>query len=61
MPDKLKKIKVRFRQTVKPLDKLTIKGKVSSVENNLVSIDLVAENQKSEQVITNGCAVLDIS
>ena len=61
MPDKLKKFKVRFRQTVKPLDKLTIKGKVSSLENNLVSIDLLAENQKGEQVITNGCAVLDIS
>ena len=57
-PSKIKKIKVRFRQIVRPLDKLTIKGKVSSIENNLTSIELVAENQKSEQVITSGLAVL---
>lgn len=58
-PVKLKKFKVRFRQVVKPLDKLTIKGKVSKTENNLASIDLIAENQKGEQVITNGLAIVE--
>lgn len=58
-PGKLKKFKVRFRQIVRPLDKLTVKGKVSSVENNLTTIDLLAENQKGEQVITNACAVVE--
>ena len=60
-PSKIKKIKVRFRQVVRPLDKLTVKGKVSSIENNQASIELIAENQKNEQVITNGLAVVEIS
>lgn len=59
-PGKIKKFKVRFRQIVRPLDKLTIKGKVSSLENNLATIDLLAENQKGEQVITNACAVVEM-
>lgn len=59
-PGRIKKFKVRFRQVVRPLDKLTIKGKVSSVENNLATIDLLAENQKGEQVITNACAVVEM-
>ena len=58
-PGKIKKIKVRFRQVVKPLDQLTIKGKVSGIENNLVTIELLAENQNKEQVITNAYAVIE--
>ena len=58
-PAKIKKLKVRFRQVVRPNDKLTIKGKVTAVENNLTTFDLLAENQKGEQVITNGCAVIE--
>lgn len=57
-PEKLKKFKVRFRQVVRPLDKITIKGKVTSIENNCATIDLIAENQKGEQVITNASVVL---
>ncbi|MBI2996099.1 MAG: hypothetical protein HYY52_05270 [Candidatus Melainabacteria bacterium] len=57
-PGKIKKIKVRFRNMVRPLDKLTIKGKVSKVENSLATVELLAENQKGEQVITNAFAVL---
>lgn len=58
-PSRVKKIKVRFRQVVRPLDKLTIKGKVSNIENELVTISLIGENQKGEQVITNALAVLE--
>ena len=58
-PAKMRKFKVRFRQVVRPLDKLTIKGKTSKMENNLASIDLIAENQKGEQVVTNGLAVIE--
>ena len=58
-PDKIKKFKVRFRQVVRPFDKLTIKGKISSIENNLTTIDLLAENQKGEQVITNASTVIE--
>ena len=57
-PANIKKLKVRFRNIVQPLDRLTIKGKVSKVENDLTTIDLEAINQNNEQVITNGCAVL---
>ena len=57
-PCKLKKIKVRFRQVVKPLDRLTVQGKVSGINNDLVTIDLLATNQKGEQVITNGQATI---
>lgn len=58
-PSKLKKFKVRFRSVVRPNDKLQVKGKVKSVENGLVTIELQAENQKSEQVITNAYAVVE--
>ena len=58
-PGKMKKIKVRFRQVVKPLDKLTIKGRVSGIENNLETIELLAENQNKEQVITNAYAIIE--
>ena len=58
-PGKIKKIKVRFRQVVKPLDQLTIKGKVSGIENNLETIELLAENQNKEQVITNAYAIIE--
>lgn len=58
-PDKVKKFKVRFRQVVRPFDKLVIKNKVTNVENNLATLELIAENQKGEQVITNGLAVIE--
>ena len=58
-PSKLKKLKVRFRQPVKPLDILNISGKISSAENNAVSIDFFVENQNIEQVITNGLAIVE--
>ena len=57
-PEKLKKIKVRFRNIVRPLDQLSIKGKVVNIENNLATIDLLVKNQRNEDVITNAQAVL---
>lgn len=58
-PSKIKKIKVRFRQVVRPLDKLTVKGKIVNTEGGKTSLELVVENQKSEQVITNGLVVIE--
>ena len=57
-PGRIKKIKVRFRQIVRPLDKLTIKGRVLNIENDMATVELLAENQKNEQVITNACAII---
>lgn len=59
-PSKIKKLRVRFKMPVRPHDKLTIKGKVTGIENNLAGIDLVMENQNSEPVITNGFAVVEV-
>ena len=57
-PSNLKKLKVRFRHPVKPLDKLTIGGKITSQEKDQTTIELIATNQKGEQVVTNAVAVL---
>ena len=46
-PDKITKLSVRFRQVVRPKDKLTIKGKVTTIANNLATITLTAENQNN--------------
>jgi acyl dehydratase len=58
-PEKIKSLRVRFRGIVRPLDKINIKGKVSKFENNLATIEMIAENQKNEQVITNASAVIE--
>lgn len=60
-PYKLKKIKVRFRGIVRPEDEITIRGKIISTENNSRIIDLIAENQNSEQIITNAQAIVEIN
>lgn len=59
-PSKIKKLRVRFKQPVLPLEKLTLKGEVTGLEGNLAGIDLAVENQKGEQVITNGFAVVEV-
>ena len=59
-PSKIKKLRVRFKMPVRPHDKLTVKGKITDIENNLAGIDLVMENQNNEPVITNGFAVVEI-
>ena len=57
-PAKLKKLKVRFRNIVRPLDQISIKGKVINVENDFATVELSVKNQKNEDVITNALAVL---
>ena len=59
-PAKLKNFKVRFKSPVRPFDKLTVKGKVSAIENNQTTIDAIVENQNGELVITNAIATLDM-
>lgn len=57
-PEILKSLKVRFRNIVRPLDQVSIKGLVSKIENNITTIDLSVKNQKNEDVITNAQAVV---
>ena len=57
-PERIKKIKVRFKSVVRPLDVLSIKGKITNIENNLETIDLSVKNQRNEDVIINAQAVI---
>ena len=57
-PEKIKKLKVRFRGIVRPLDQLSVKGKVVNIENNSTVIDLSVKNQRNEDVITNAQAIM---
>jgi acyl dehydratase len=57
----LKRIKVRFGAIVKPGDTVTCKGKIKDKtegSKKTVSLELWAENQKGEQVITGEAEVL---
>lgn len=59
-PGKLKRLKVRFRSIVKPLDTLTVKGQVSGLEKDTLTFDIIVANQKEEQVITNALVAMQI-
>jgi acyl dehydratase len=59
----LKKFGVSFRAVTKPKDVITVKGTVTKKYteggNNLIDIDLLAENQRGEPVVVgNATAVL---
>jgi acyl dehydratase len=57
-PGNLKKIKVRFKSPVKPLDEITVSGKITGRENSQTMIDLIAVNQNNEEVITSAQAIV---
>ncbi len=59
-PKRLKKLKVRFSGNVLPGDEITIKGKVTKKEGNKVSCDIVAVNQRGEEVITRAFCEAEI-
>lgn len=52
-PSLLKKLKVRFASPVKPDDTIVVKGKIAKKKGEKITIELWAENQKGELVITN--------
>jgi acyl dehydratase len=58
----LKRIKVRFGAIVKPGDTVTCKGQIKDKKlqsgKKIVSVELWAENQKNEKVITGEAEVL---
>lgn len=58
-PGLIKNFKVRFSSIVKPMDKLTVKGKVSEIKDGLAYIDLSVQNQESKDVITNARAIIE--
>jgi len=59
-PTALKKLKVRFAGMVRPGDTVTIRGRVSAVDAGQVTLDVWAETQTGEQVLTKGVAVIAV-
>ncbi len=55
-PGRMKKLRARFRNPVRPNDTVTIKGRVNAKEGNRVTCELTATNQDGAEVITNGLA-----
>ncbi len=58
----VRKLSVNFRGVTKPKDVITCKGtiakKYTESDQNFVNIDLIAENQRGEQVITGKSTVV---
>lgn len=59
-PERLKKLKVRFSKPVRPEDVITIKGKITNIEGNKIYCELLAVNQKGEEVITNANSCIEL-
>lgn len=60
-PSFLKKLKVRFKSPVRPEDTITIKGKVMEKTDEVIKIEITAENQKNEVVIGSAFAEVALS
>jgi acyl dehydratase len=58
-PERLKKIKVRFSRPVRPEDVVTIKGKITKIEDNKIYCEIIGINQKGEEVITNANSLIE--
>lgn len=50
-PSKVSKVRVRFSRPVAIGDVITVQGKVSKIENGVLTADLKAQNQKGEDVL----------
>ena len=59
-PGALKRIKVRFAKPVFPEDTVTVKGAVTAVEGNKVSVSFEAANQDGTVVITRAFSELEL-
>lgn len=57
-PRSLRKLKVRFAAPVKPLDTVTVHGKVTDLREGNAICELAAYNQDGKQVISNAFAVV---
>ena len=55
-PTRLKRLKVRFSRPVRPGDTITVEGKVTAVEGQKVTVELLARNQDGQDVLKGGRA-----
>jgi acyl dehydratase len=56
---RLRRLRCRFSGMVLPGDTITFTGQVAGEEGGLVRLELSAENQKGERVLTKGLAELE--
>ena len=59
-PKALKRLKVRFASPVRPGDTVTVTGTVTEVDGRSVKADLVAKNQKGEEILTQAFASFEL-
>lgn len=60
-PGALKRLKVRFAKPVRPLDTVSVRGKVVSVEDGIVACELQADVKKgADIVISNAVAEFEL-
>jgi acyl dehydratase len=56
---RLRRLRCRFSGMVLPGDTITFTGHVAAEEGGLIRLELAAENQKGEKVLTKGLAELE--
>lgn len=59
-PASLKKLRVRFSGVVYPGDEIKVKGEVKKIEGGKAEVEIFAENQNGEKVITRGLSILEV-
>jgi acyl dehydratase len=58
--DRLRKLSCRFAGIVQPGDRLTCGGRVSEVRDRLALLEVWAENQRGERVLSKGVAAVEL-
>jgi len=56
----IKTLKGRFSKPVRPEDMITITGRIVSIEGTRIKIEISANNQKREQVISHAFAEVEL-
>ncbi|HEX9507511.1 MAG TPA: MaoC/PaaZ C-terminal domain-containing protein [Myxococcales bacterium] len=59
-PGKLRKVRVRFSRPVAPDDTITFQGKVTSIENGHLVAEILAKNQRGEEVLKGATIEADV-
>lgn len=60
-PAGLKRLKVRFSKSVYPLDTVIVKAKAVEKSGQSLKLEVWAENQKGEQVISNAFSEIEVA
>ena len=58
---RLRRLRCRFSAMILPGDQITFSGRVAGEHDGLVELDLEAQNQKGERVLTKGLAEVSAS